>query len=309
MTITLRPAHLLLTAPFFLGSCDYVDLATDEDGLVIEFKSEPLPLLPNGFPVYPKAFSTSSLDGLVGETIEQLSFQAGIDDVASTICVNLGITNVCLDDVIQNDDYALIDQAIENNVPELTDWAEEHLIGQLRFFNAQPLGVGVNEQIGRIFQGKVEFTDVKLHMTVRNRTDGVWGVPIKFKMFMGSGESVSNKTALITSSESEDYTLYLAPGESKTITTDNMLSLVDALNEVKSLALDYEADIEVADIDPASFDQWLQLSRSKDEDGNGIADDLAGWGLVFEDFRLEISGEGHVDIPIDVPEWLLDFVP
>ena len=65
--MTLRPWHLLLTLPLALGSCDIL-LDTENGNLGLTFTSEPVPLLPIGFPIYPKAFSTKSLDGLVGET-------------------------------------------------------------------------------------------------------------------------------------------------------------------------------------------------------------------------------------------------
>ena len=306
--MTIRPLHLLLTLPIALGSCDIL-LDTDGGNLGISFTSQPVPLLPVGFPIYPKAFSTTSLSGLVEQSFSTLSYQAGIDDVADDICATVSLITVCLDDLISPSDYAAIDAAIANEVPEIHDWAEQNLMGQLKFFNAAPLGVGINEQIGRIFRGAVTFNEVKLHMTVTNRTDELWGVPIRFSMYMGNGESVANKSALVTVAEGDKFTFMLQPGESKTVETDNLLDLVNALNDVKSLAMDYDADIEVADIDPNSFQQWLGVSRSKDEDKNGIADDLAKWGLIFEDLRIEVSGRGEVDIPIDVPGWLYDYVP
>ena len=55
------------------------------------------------------------------------------------------------------------------------------------------------------------------------------------------------------------------------------------------------------------FASWFGASKD-DSDGNGVADSLSKWGLVFESFEIEVSGRGEIDLPVDTPEWLDDFV-
>lgn len=303
-----RRAGVLLLLPLLVGSCD-IGLEGTPDGVAITFTGEDIPLLPAGFPVYPKAFSTESMEVLVDETLSSATYRAAISSVAGEICANLGFGQVCVDDLLNNAAYNSLDAAINDKVPELRQWVGKHLVGQLRFYNPGPLGTGVNEQIGGMFRGLVTFERVGLRMKVTNRTSDVWGVPLKFSLYMGDGGTVARKGGLVKTGESDAYTFLLLPGETKTLEVEDVPDLVSALNHVRSLAIDYDANIEAAELELSSFAQWLTLDRTKDSDNNGIADDLARWAIVFEELTITVDGRGEIDLPVDVPEWLYDFVP
>lgn len=290
-------------------SCD-VDVGAENGKLVARFTGERIPLVPVGFPVYPKAFSTEALALTVDETLSELTYRSAVDAFAGDICANLGFTTVCLDELLSNADYRLIDQTILAEVPELRTWAAGQIGGQLRFYEPGPLGVGVGEQIGRTIGSVVSFTDVTVTMKVTNRTDALWGVPIRFSLFMGDSQGVMGRTALLRpegTAPDLGYTFLLQPGETQTLEL-SAPELVGALNQLRSLSVDYDAVVEVSDLDPASFTRWLGRSRT-DGDGNGVADELAAWGLVFEELTLSVSGKGEVDIPVDFPDWMVDLVP
>lgn len=289
------------------ASCEGVTPTLNNGKVGVAFDSEPIPLLPPGFPIYPTSFSTESLGVVVDEALAELTFRSGLNAVAGDICIDLGLTDVCLDDLLGNSAFNAIDDAIIDEVPEVREWLERYAIGQLDVFNPAPMGAGVNEQIGRTFRGAVTFDDVRLRMTVRNRTEELWGVPLAFKLYVGNGQSVANKSALVVGDEGDAITFTLAPGETKTIETDNLPSLVDALNDARTLSIDYDANIDVIELDPAGFATWFGASKD-DADGNGVADSLSKWGLVFESFEIEVSGRGEIDLPVDTPEWLDDFV-
>jgi hypothetical protein len=289
------------------AGCEGVTPTLNNGKVGVAFDSEPIPLLPPGFPVYPTSFSTESLGVVVDEALADLTFRSGLSAVAGDICIDLGLIDVCLDELLNNSAFNSIDDAIIDEVPELREWVERYAVGQLDVFNPAPMGAGVNEQIGRTFRGAVTFEDVRLRMTVRNRTDELWGVPLAFKLYVGNGESVANKTALVTGPDSEGLTFMIAPGESKTIETDNLPALVSALNDARTLSIDYDANIEVIDLEPAAFSAWFGADKA-DSDGNGVADSLSKWGLVFESFEVEVSGRGEIDLPIDTPAWLDQYV-
>ncbi|MFT4626828.1 MAG: hypothetical protein ACI8PZ_005508 [Myxococcota bacterium] len=297
-----------LLALFAAGAgCDGITPTLNNGKVGVAFDSEPLPLLPPGFPIYPTSFSTESLGVVVDEALADVTFRSGLNAVADDICIDLGLTDVCLDQLLNNSAFNRIDDAIIDEVPEVRGWVERYALGQLDFFNPAPMGAGVNEQIGRTFRGAVTFDDVRLKMTVRNRTEDLWGVPLAFNLFVGSGESVTNRTALVTAAEGDVNTFILLPGETKTIETGNLPALVDALNDARTLSIDYDTNIEVSELDPAAFSAWFGASKA-DSDGNGVADALSKWGLVFEKFEIEVSGKGEIDLPIDTPAWLDDLV-
>jgi hypothetical protein len=168
----------------------------------------------------------------------------------------------------------------------------------------------VGEQIARTVGGVVEFEAVTVTMKVRNRTDELWGVPIRFSLFMGDSEGVMRKTAMLRAADAdptEPFTFLLQPGESRELVVEAP-DLVNALNTFRSLAIDYDAVVEVSDIEPASFTSWLGRDRS-DGDGNGVADELAVWGLAFDELSISVSGKGEIDIPGEFPSWMEDMVP
>lgn len=305
-----RAALFVLAAAILPASCD-VALDTENGKVVARFSSERVPLLPVGFPVYPKAFSTEALGTLIDETLSEVTYRAAVDDFAGDICASIPpLPTVCLDDLLGGGDYNLIDDTLNARVPQIRSWASDQISGQLRFYNPGPLGVGVGEQISRTVGGVVSFDQVEVTMKVRNRTNELWGVPIRFSMFMGDSQGVMKRTAMLRTAEAdptEDYTFVLQPGEERELVVEAP-ALVDALNTFRSLSVDYDAVVEVTDIQPDSFRSWLGRDRS-DGDGNGVADELATWGLVFEELSISVSGKGEVDIPIDFPDWMNELVP
>jgi len=275
---------------------------------VASFESGAIPLLPAGFPVYPKAFSTESLTQLVSTQLAEVTFRNAIDDVAGDICIDVGFTNVCLDDLLNQAAQNQIDNAI-SELDVVQAWVEDEVAGSLRIYDSAPLGVGVNEQIGKTIASVVDFTGVELTLCVRNRTDEVWGVPIRFSLFMGDSQSVVDRTALIMAADApaeQDHTFVLQPGETQEITLAAP-ALVAALNDFRSLSVDYDAVIEVADLDADTFQSWVTADRS-DADGNGVADSLATWGLVFEDLSVNLKGHGDIGLPDSFPKWMQDLV-
>lgn len=299
-----------LVMAIFPMSCDQLGIDTEDGKVVARFTSETIPLLPVGFPVYPKAFSADALGLLVDETLSQVTYQGAVDSFASDVCATILGASICLDDLLGVADYGLIDDALNTEIPEIQAWAGDQLAGQLRFYNPGPLGVGVSEQIGRTVGSVVSFDEIQLTMKVRNRTDELWGVPIRFSLFMGDSAGVMGRTALLRSPDADPadpYTFVVQPGEAAELVVDAP-DLVDALNNLRSLSIDYDAVVEVGDLQPDSFGSWLNRDRS-DGDGNGVADELATWGLVFEELSISVSGRGELDVPVDFPDWMNDLVP
>lgn len=304
-----RSALLSLALMLVPLSCDLA-LETEEGAVVARFSSEKIPLLPAGFPVYPKAFSTQALGLLIDEALSEMTYRTAVDDFANDVCASLAGLTVCLDDLLGAADYALIDETINARVPEVRGWVNDQLSNQLRFYNPGPLGVGISEQIGRTVGGVVEFDRVQVTMKVRNRTDELWGVPIRFSLFMGDSEGVMRRTAMLRSTDAdpaETHTFVLQPGESRELLVEAP-ELVGALNRFRNLSVDYDAVVEVSDIEPQSFRTWLGRNRA-DGDGNGVADELATWGLVFEELSISVDGRGKIEIPVDFPGWMDDLVP
>ncbi|HHO52978.1 MAG TPA: hypothetical protein ENK18_19400 [Deltaproteobacteria bacterium] len=299
-----------LLMAIFPMSCDQLGIDTEDGKVVARFSSEKIPLLPVGFPVYPKAFSADALGILIDETLAQVTYQGAVDSFAGDVCASILGVSVCLDELLSAADYGLIDDAINTEIPQIQAWAGDQLSGQLRFYNPGPLGVGVSEQISRTVGSVVKFDDIQVTMKVRNRTDELWGVPIRFSLFMGDSSGVMGRTALLKSADAdpaEPYTFVVQPGEAASLVLDAP-DLVDALNNFRSLSIDYDAVVEVGDLQPDSFQSWLGLGRA-DNDGNGVADELATWGLVFEELSITVGGRGELDIPVDFPDWMTDLVP
>ena len=130
----MAPRHWLLAVLPLVASCGFIDLSLDGDGLNIAFESEEIPLLPAGFPVYPKAFSTASLGLAIEEAILNVTFQEAIDAVAGDICA----FGFCLTDLLSNADYDTLDDALFDEIPEVQDWLEQFVVGRLNFYNPGP---------------------------------------------------------------------------------------------------------------------------------------------------------------------------
>lgn len=302
-------APLLLAAALLPASCG-TGIELDGNKVVAKFESKPIPLLPAGFPVYPKAFSSESITELVDTAIEEVTYSAAVDSFAGDICASVATISVCLDDLLGNPDYNLIDETINEEVPEIRSWVTDQIGGQLRFYNPGPLGMGVGEQVSQAVSGVVSFDAVTVTMKVRNRTNELWGVPVRFSLYMGDSEGVMRKTALLKAADApaeETHTVLLQPGESREIVVD-VPQLADALSRFRSLAIDYDAVVEVADLQPETFKGWLSAPRG-DGDGNGVADALATWGVVFDELTITVSGQGELEIPVDFPSWMNDMVP
>ncbi|MEM6930358.1 MAG: hypothetical protein AAF602_25695, partial [Myxococcota bacterium] len=286
-----------------LTSCDELTSQLPQP----EFSSRAIQLLPVGFPVYPKAFSSESLTELISTQLADVTLRSALDEVAGDICINNPLGgDLCLDTVLGNAIYNQFDNAVAE-IAVVEEWVEDELAGSLRIYDSQPLSVGVNEKLGKTIASVLDFTGVELTVCVRNRTDEVWGVPIRFSLFMGDSQSVVERSALIRAVDSPDdqnHTFVLMPGETQEITLDAP-TLVSALNNVKSLAVDYDAVVEVADLNANTFQGWVTADRN-DADGNGVADSLATWGLVFEELSIKVSGRGNIDVPDNFPQWMQD---
>ncbi|MEN0066040.1 MAG: hypothetical protein AAGA48_28115 [Myxococcota bacterium] len=296
----------LIVCGALLTSCDELVSQLPE----AEFNSQAIQLLPTGFPVYPKAFSSESVSDLVATQLSDVTFRNAINQAGGGICIDVGLTEVCLTDLLNTVPGARnsIDSAI-SELDVVQGWVDDQLARSLSIYNSSPLGVGVGEQLGRTIASVVEFTGVELTVCVRNRTDAVWGVPIRFSLFMGDSQSVVDRTALVMAADApkdQDYTFVLQPGETQEITLDAP-SLVSALNNFRSLSLDYDAVVEVADLQPDTFLGWVNADRA-DNDGNGVADSLASWGLIFEELSIKVNGRGDIDVPDNFPQWMQDLV-
>ncbi len=300
-----REVAVLLLGATTLVSCDEFPTTLPTP----EFESQAIQLLPIGFPVYPKAFSSESLTELVTTQLADVTLRSALDEVAGDICITNPLGgDLCLADVLGNAIYNQFDDAVAE-IAIVEQWVAEELAGSLRIYDSQPLSVGVNEQLGQTIASVVDFTGVELTVCVRNRTDELWGVPIRFSLFMGDSQSVFDRTGLVRATEAPEdqaHTFVLQPGETQEITLDAP-TLVAALNDVRSLAIDYDAVIEVADLETNTFQSWVSADRT-DSDGDGVADSLASWGLVFEELSIKVSGRGDLDVPDNFPRWMQDLV-
>jgi len=258
----------------YLG-CDDVD--ADSEGISGEFELASVPLLPGGFPLYPKSFYAGGIDNL--EEIEDVT-----EDVLDEIFGFFG---------------AVIPDEIENFMDFL--FAARHPI-----YDPGPLSMSVNQQIASIFMNAITIEEATLDLEITNDTDQWWGVPIAFSLYVGNAEDVFAATqgdrsaALVRTDESDECncTFVLKAGETKAVTTENLEGLVNALNDLHSLAIDYDADIYATELSTNKYLDLLDTNLSK----------ISRWKLTIGDFKLNISGRGELSIPDEVPDWVLDLL-
>jgi len=258
-----------------LPGCENTKL-TDE-GITGSFDVEAIPILPKGFPFYPKALFSGDLTDVEDE----------VDDL--------------VDEITDVGGFIEIPDSVTDPLEDILKWvfAEQH-----PFYDPGPLSVALNQQIASIFKNTINITEASLKIEISNDTDSFWGVPIKFSLFMGDAENVFSKTggragALVRTDESDqcDCTFYLEPGETKSIETENLEGLVNALNDLHSLAVDYDADIDLKGMDE---DDYLSLF------GKNISN-IGKWRLSIGRLNLNLSGEGQLEFD-DLYDWLDDYL-
>jgi len=270
---------------FLYPSCE--DISSDGDSITGSFEAENLPLLPNGFPLYPQAFTTSDLSNL--DDYEDNA----VDDIYDELVGPL-------------EDFLFVDipSYVENDVKSVIEWL---VASRVPFFDPGPMSASVNAQIASLFKGAVTFEEASLNLGITNKTDDWWGVPVRFSLYVGRAEDVFSKSAdaragaLVRTDETDgcDCTFELNPGETKNVQTENLTSLVSALNELNSLAIDYDTDI------PAGEADWEGLIQAV---MNKSPSSIGSWRLSIEEFELNISGEGSINIPDAVPDWVKELI-
>ena len=274
------------------------DVSSDGESITGSFEAESVPLLPKGFPLYPQAFTTSEVfdpDEYGDDPLEAILDEL-LDYIGEiTVDTPLGDYDFDISDLLPN--------SAEEKIKKVLEWV---VGGRVPFFDPGPMSASINSQITSLFKDAVTFNEASLNLGIRNNTEDWWGVPIRFSMYVGEPEEVFNKDAdaragaLVRTEESDecDCTFVLEPGELKEVTTESLSGLVTALNNLEGIAMDYDTDIPVEQADwEALYDQLKTSSPS----------DLGSWRLSIETFELNISGEGKIEIPFDVPDWVKDF--
>ena len=283
-----RLLYILPVLTFFLGAavmagiamvpgCDNVD--ADSDGVTADFELEAIPILPSGFPLYPKSLYSGNIDNLD-------NYESEIDDILDSMA-DLPIGDLS--------DY------VPSEATEVFKWlfAQRH-----PFYNPGPLAVAVNQQVAAIFKNNVIIDDAYLDIEVTNNTEDFWGVPLVFSLYIGDGEEVYAKSkmarnqSLVQTEETEECgcTFTLAPGETKTLTTESLTGLIEAMNDLHSLAIDYDADIDLSQIDDNDF--WDLM----DADIRNIQK----WKMTIGGLDLTLSGKGKIEFG-DIADWVSEW--
>lgn len=265
---------LMSTVP----GCDYVDVGND--GVEVPFELESIPILPNGFPVYPKSLYSGAMED-IGKEVEPY-------------------VELVLDDLLGFFGAALPNE-VEDIVVETFEWvfAQRH-----PFYDPGPLSTALNQQIASIFKNTVVINEVSLDLKIKNITDEFWPVPIRFSLYMGDANNVYSKfgqrsNSLVETTESDSCggndkcTFLIQPGETKVITTDNLEGLVAALTELHSLAIDYDTELVLDDMDGGDFVDLFDSNLKK----------IHNWRLKIEGMSLNVSGKGKLKFD-DVAEWV-----
>lgn len=347
---------------FSATGCDQVGIQGNRIGA--DFNGS-FPVLPENFPLYPRAVSLASADEFfdkvmlaVTDGMGEMLRQFVLDDVCTSgndQCyggydvgdfITSGVTNYTINDALRDSG------TIPNQVPsscdptqpnngvrqfigcqvkgQISSWTQgaletsavasfkqtvqRALKGKLNFFNPAPIGTSLNQQIAGFVTSAIVFDKVGVEITLYNNTSTVFGIPLNFTLYMGNYKDVADKTGKILLPEDHEdynaeYTVKILPGEEKTISVDNISHLVGALNELKSLSIDYDADIDVSDfaLNASDVSSWYN-SGGDDSNGDGIVDSLAGWSLQVKEFKLVVKGNGGLDLPIEVPDFAKDVV-
>ncbi|MBZ0272769.1 hypothetical protein K8I61_12090 [bacterium] len=286
---------LLGLAVMLYPGCEGVE--SDGESITGEFEAEDIPLLPGGFPLYPQTFTSNKAEEV------NTQYEEPVDDFYDEILAmiedpindELPVGSVDLDEVIPN--------GVEGKIKNMLEWA----LGQkVPFFEQGPLTASVNGQIASLFKGAITVKEASLNLEITNDTGDWWAAPVRFSLFVGDAAAVHSKStdtragALVTTDDTPNCncTFELAPGETKTVTTGNLENLVAALNELNTLALDYDTEV------PAEEGDWGGLvDNLKDASLTSVSK----WRLTIEKFELNIAGEGSIDIPFDVPDWVKEY--
>ncbi len=294
-------ACMLLGMALTFGMLSYQgceDVSSDGESISGSFEAESVPLLPKGFPLYPQAFTTSGIydpDEYGDDPLDAI-----LDDLLDYI------GEITVDTPLGDYDFDLSDllpSSAEKKIQKILEWV---VGGRVPFFDPGPMSASINSQITSLFKDAVTFNEASLNLGIRNNTDDWWGVPIRFSMYVGEPEVVFSKDtdaragALVRTAESDecDCTFILEPGELKEVTTESLAGLVTALNNLEGIAMDYDTDIPVDEADWGGLYDQLKVSSPSD---------LGSWRMSIETFELNISGEGKIEIPFDVPDWVKDF--
>ncbi len=270
------------------------DISSDGESISGSFNAESVPLLPKGFPLYPQAFTTSGVydpDEYGDDPLEEI-----LDNLLDELDIDVPLVgDINVGDYLPND--------AQDTIKDVLEWI---VGGRVPFFDPGPMSASINSQITSLFKDAVTFSEASLNLGIRNNSDDWWGVPIRFSMYVGEPKDVFSKDsdaragALVRTDESDecDCTFVLEPGELKEVTTENLVGLVTALNELNGIAMDYDTDIPV---DRADWGELYNMLKSSSPS------DLGSWRLSVETFEVNISGEGKIEIPFDVPDWVKDF--
>lgn len=257
-----------------LPGCE--DTKLTDEGITGSFEVEAIPILPKGFPLFPKSLYAGDMSDLEDE----------VDDIVDEI-TDIGFID--------------IPSSVTDPLEDLLKWAfaERH-----PFYDPGPLSVALNQQIASIFKNTITITEASLKIEIANNTDDFWGVPIDFSLYMGDAENVYSKTggragALVRTDESDECncTFHLEPGETKEVTTENLEGLVNALNDLHSIAVDYDADIILDDIDP---DDYIKLFSKN-------INNIGQWRMSINRLNLNLSGEGQLEFD-DIYDWLDEYL-
>lgn len=314
----------LYGASLMLGGCDMLKGGEPE-----LFSDQEIPLLPLDFPVYPTSIGSQTLKGLsesyaLGGDVEDNGLGDRLDDILTswlksqkfTIDYGLGKETLSLWDALEMaDDHPenLVSEVIGEMGGEIDgvfgplsgfvkDSVAQLILGKLNFFDPGTLAVSVNQQIGQIFKDLITITEARVRVRLINNTTSLWPVPLRFTLYLGDGEGVRRKTAIVPNPDDPTVTAVLEPGEEVTIETDNIPALVTALNDLHSLAIDYDAEIAADDVNWSDVTDWFDTT-TKDDDGNGVVDGLAGWNVTIKEFTIILSGDGNIFIP-GLPDWM-----
>lgn len=263
--------------------CDQIDV--DNEGIEVPFELEAIPILPNGFPIYPKSLYSGQLAD-IGEEIEPY-VEIIMDDL-------LGLAGLS----------SLIPDSTMDIIVEVFEWifAQRH-----PFYDPGPLSTALNQQIAAIFKNTVVIDNVSLNLKIKNITDEFWPVPIRFSLYMGDADNVYSKfgqrsNALVETTESDSCggddkcTFLIQPGETKEITTDNLEGLVSALTELHSLAIDYDTELVLDEMEANEFGDLFNANLKK----------IYNWRLKVEGMSVNVSGKGKLEFN-DVADWVKEW--
>ncbi|MBI5528707.1 MAG: hypothetical protein HY897_20445 [Deltaproteobacteria bacterium] len=260
---------------FALGSCDF--MREVEEGVTAE-----VPVVPVDLPIYPT----------------DISLQGFAESIASEL-----------------DDWGVPEwlKPSESTIQSGVDSLEDKLkAASVEILQPGVLSVSVKNQVTDLIRQGIEFTKVGVKLEISNDTKEMAACPAEFKIYLGEAslaeswdESVSIEFA---DPKVSDGAFIVKPGETVSLSIDDVPHIAAALNNAASIGIGYKAIYRMTDTKNGAdvgaetdvFGKCV-LALSTDlgfsTDSCPSASELVGWHLTVHSLSFVITAKARFDVP------------